>query len=74
MSASKPYFKSLGVHAKELPMLYGSAKLARRVVAAGWLKPVVAAHRCVIYDRIDVEAVWNRIKKGEQPPRLRRGE
>jgi len=55
-------------------MLYGSAKLARRVVAAGWLKPVVAAHRCVIYDRIDVEAVWNRIKKGEQPPRLRRGE
>ncbi len=65
---------SLAVRASELTLIFRSPKLARRIVAAGWLKPSFRAHRCVLYDRGDVNAAWERIKGGEEPPRLELGD
>ena len=59
----------LAYKAGELPKLYRSQKLARRI-AKYWLKPVVRQHRCVLYDAGDCKAAWRRLRRGEMPPPL----
>ena len=66
-SSPKPVF---AYTAGELPKVFRSQKLARRLIKHQWLAPVVKQHRLVLYDVADVEAVWERLKRGEIPPPL----
>ena len=63
----------LGVTTREVVRdLIKSQKILKRALKAGWIKPVVGggAGCRAIFDYKHVVALWERIKKGEQPPLL----
>lgn len=56
------------VRARELPTLFKSDGLARRVVHARWMIPIIKAKRMTIYKLRDVIKARRRIERGELPP------
>lgn len=62
-----PTSLKLGLRPKEFSAAVGSEALARAMVSAGWIKPVVQRKRLTLYDRSDVERCWRRIRAGETP-------
>ena len=53
----------LGVRAWDAAaMLAISEESFERCRMAGWIKPAVESHALVIYDRADVENLWERMK------------
>ena len=58
----------LGVRAWDAAaMLAISEESFERCRMAGWIKPAVEGHALVIYDRADVEKLWDRIKQNGLP-------
>ena len=59
----------LGVRAwNAAAMLAISEESFERCRMAGWIKPAVEGHALVIYDRRDVEALWERLKQEGRLP------
>lgn len=58
------------IRANELPSAFASPWVAKRVIRAGWITPVVKGKRFTIYLRVDVEAAQVRMERGEMPPPL----
>lgn len=56
------------VRAGELPRLFASDGLARRVVHARWVNPIVKGKRLTIYSLRGVLEARGRIERGELPP------
>lgn len=56
------------VRAGELPRLFASDGLARRVVHARWVSPIVKGKRLTIYSLRGVLEARGRIERGELPP------
>ncbi len=56
------------VRAGELPRLFASDGLARRVVHARWVTPIVKGKRLTIYSLKGVLEARGRIERGELPP------
>ena len=61
-----------GLRPPDLARALGSSELARRVVIAGWLVPVIQRKKMTLYDAGDVAQVWQRIRAGEVPPPITR--
>ena len=56
-----------GFRPREAANAIGSEGLFRRIVADGWIKPIVQQHKITIYDGNDVEACMDRLRSGELP-------
>ena len=57
----------LGLRPAEAAERVGSVDLFRQMRAAGWIKPVIDKHKCVIFDSGHVAQCWARIIAGELP-------
>ena len=62
--------EKLGYRPADVKSLYGSEQIYRDAVEAGWLKPIIQRKRLTVFDRADVLRVWERIRRGEYPPKL----
>jgi hypothetical protein len=63
----------LGYRPKEAAEALGAQSILDRMVAAGWLKPVLpASNRLTLYDGGDIAAAWGRLTGGEELPPLAR--
>lgn len=64
---------TLSLQRQQVINLMGSRKLFEDCLKAGWLIPVIRTGRLTLFDRNDVEEVWERIRiegaptKGESP-------
>ena len=63
----KRFHEPLLLRPDDVAAALGSAQLARQVIAAGWLTPVVRRHKLTLYDRADVIRAYARITAGEFP-------
>lgn len=61
--------EKLGYRPSDVQVLFGSVQIYRDVVEAGWLKPIIQRKRLTVFDRSDVLRVWERIRRGEYPPK-----
>ena len=61
-----------GLRPPDLARALGSSELARQVVLAGWIVPVIRRKKLTVYDSGDVARVWQRIRNGEVPPPIAR--
>lgn len=61
--------EKLGYRPTDVQVLFGSVQIYRDVVEAGWLKPIIQRKRLTVFDRSDVLRVWERIRRGEYPPK-----
>ena len=61
--------EKLGYRPADVQALFGSIQIYRDTVEAGWLKPIIQRKRLTVFDRADVLRVWERIRRGEYPPK-----
>lgn len=59
--------KPLGVREDEAERLIGIPYLFKKMLRAGWIKPIVHRHKEKLYAMDDVEFCFLRLKNGEHP-------
>lgn len=61
--------EKLGYRPADVKALFGSPQIYHDAVSAGWLKPIIQRKRLTVFDRADVYRVWERIRRGDYPPK-----
>jgi len=59
--------KPLGVRMEEAGKLIGNTSLFRSMWKAGWIKPVIERHSCVLFAVADIERCFDRLRAGDFP-------